>query len=224
MTATAQLTLPFVSAPTDLVARLRLAGLSPATAVELHENRRVMVSFDRDGRFRIHRGYAFAPDEVIEALALWARPRLRRADRRAAARRFLEFRVHEFVPPKASRRRTREPAEPGDQVRLDRLNALHHALNAQWFGTLLAPIQIGLSSRMRRKLGHYEPKSEGTPAIVISRRHLRRDGWVRVADTLLHEMVHQWQDENDLPVDHGVAFRKKAQAVGISPRAVTILD
>jgi hypothetical protein len=32
---------------------------------------------------------------------------------------------------------------------------------------------------------------------------------------LLHEMVHQWQAENGLPVDHGAVFRRKAQEVGV---------
>jgi hypothetical protein len=36
----------------------------------------------------------------------------------------------------------------------------------------------------------------------------------------LHEMVHQWQDQNGFPVDHGRVFRRKARAVGIEPVAV----
>jgi hypothetical protein len=36
---------------------------------------------------------------------------------------------------------------------------------------------------------------------------------------LLHEMVHQWQAENGLPVDHGAVFRRKAQEVGVLPGA-----
>jgi hypothetical protein len=54
---------------------------------------------------------------------------------------------------------------------------------------------------------------------VISRRHLRRDGWARAERTLLHEMVHQWQDENRLAIDHGAAFRRKARDLGLEPRA-----
>jgi hypothetical protein len=37
--------------------------------------------------------------------------------------------------------------------------------------------------------------------------------------TLLHEMVHQWQHEQGLSVDHGRAFRDMARRVGIPPRA-----
>ena len=55
--------------------------------------------------------------------------------------------------------------------------------------------------------------------IAISRRHIRRDPWDDVLHTLVHEMVHQWQDENGLPLDHGPHFRRKAREVGISARA-----
>jgi len=54
---------------------------------------------------------------------------------------------------------------------------------------------------------------------VLSRRHIRRDGWDEALHTLLHEMVHQWQDEQGFVVDHGSIFRAKARAVGITPLA-----
>jgi hypothetical protein len=40
-----------------------------------------------------------------------------------------------------------------------------------------------------------------------------------VLHTLLHEMVHQWQDEAGHPIDHGGTFRKKAREVGITASA-----
>ena len=52
----------------------------------------------------------------------------------------------------------------------------------------------------------------------MSRAHLRH-GWVEVERTVLHEMVHQWQAESGLPVDHGTQFRRKAREVGIEPTA-----
>ncbi len=215
----AQLTLPLREEAPDLVARLRSFGLPPVLPITLHQNRRVMVSFDRQGRFRVHRGYAYAPDPVVLALAGWAKPRIRRDVRRGLARAFLAFPVHAHVPP----RRRVSPADPPiDQARLDRLRAIHEALNHRWFAGALTPVRIRLSNRMRRKLGHYEPASEGEPAIVIGRRHLQRDGWVRVADTLLHEMVHQWQDETGVAVDHGPGFRAKAKETGIEPRAIAV--
>ena len=58
--------------------------------------------------------------------------------------------------------------------------------------------------------------SEHGPAeIAISRRHLRRHGWQEALHTLLHEMVHQWQDETGQPIDHSSVFRRKAREVGV---------
>ena len=207
--------------PADLPGRLRAAGLSPVMAIVLHRNRRVMLSFDGRGALRIHEGYARAPDEVIAAIVAWARPSVRRSARQALARVFLTFSVHGDRPP--PRRKRPEPPKPGDDARLERLRALHTDLNVRWFDHQLGPVALELSGRMRRKLGHYEPRANGSQAIAISRRHLNRDGWQVVAETLLHEMVHQWQDETGLPVDHGPAFRRKARALGIDPRAVVRL-
>jgi len=55
--------------------------------------------------------------------------------------------------------------------------------------------------------------------IAISRRHIARHLWSEVEHTLLHEMVHQWQAETGLPVDHRAAFRRKAAEVGVLPVA-----
>jgi hypothetical protein len=97
----------------------------------------------------------------------------------------------------------------------------HSRLNREKFGGELASVQIRVSRRLKSRLGHYAWKGqEGRPAeIVISRRHIRRDGWNEAEHTLLHAMVHQWQDETGLKVDHGREFRRKARAVGITPQA-----
>jgi hypothetical protein len=65
---------------------------------------------------------------------------------------------------------------------------------------------------MRRRLGHYVVGA--SPEIAISWRHLRRHGWEPALQTLLHEMVHQWQHETLGVVDHGPRFREKAREVG----------
>ena len=58
---------------------------------------------------------------------------------------------------------------------------------------------------MKSRLGHYTAATPGgEPAeIAISRAHLRRHGWEEALHTLLHEMVHQWQDETGHTIDHG---------------------
>jgi hypothetical protein len=178
-----------------------------------------MISVDRDNGIRVHSGYAFAPDPVVAALARWAKPRAREADRRDAARVFLAFPVHRYVAP-PERRRQRQVLGAADRQRLARLEEAHRTLNRRWFGGRLEVIEIRLSPKMRRKLGHYEPSIHGPPSITISRRHLIRDGWDEVLETLLHEMVHQWQDETRRPVNHGPEFRRKAREVGIEASAV----
>jgi predicted SprT family Zn-dependent metalloprotease len=55
--------------------------------------------------------------------------------------------------------------------------------------------------------------------ITISRRHLARHPWPEIEHTMLHEMVHQWQAETGLRIDHGRTFRQKAQQVGVIPAA-----
>lgn len=214
---TAQLALDF-QAPRDLVAELRAFGVPASIPIVLHRNRRVMLSLKPRSGLRVHAGYAAAPDEVVAAIATWARPWVRRTVRREAARVFMRFSVHPEGPP--PRKRRPERAEPGDEALLMTLRALQAELNLSWFGGALALIPIELSGRMRRKLGHYEPSSIGDPIIAISRRHLERGPWASVRDTLLHEMVHQWQDQSGLPVDHGPGFRRKARELGIEPRAI----
>jgi hypothetical protein len=75
---------------------------------------------------------------------------------------------------------------------------------------------------MRTRLGHYtaaSPVTGDVAEIVISRDHVRRHGWEEALHTLLHEMVHQWQDEGGHAIDHGPTFRRKAREVGITPSA-----
>ena len=71
-----------------------------------------------------------------------------------------------------------------------------------------------------RAAWRYAPGVEGGgPEIAISGRHAQRDGFASALETLLHEMVHQWQHENGLPLDHGAGFRKKCREVGAAPSA-----
>jgi SprT-like family protein len=116
-------------------------------------------------------------------------------------------------------RRRRTPQEE-DAVAVAKLVARHAELNVTRFGGVLRPIRVEVSRRLRARLGYYRLATGRAPAlIVISRRHLRRHGWDEACHTLLHEMVHQWQQETGAPVDHGAAFRAKARAVGAVPRA-----
>jgi SprT-like family protein len=202
-----------------LPTRLQALGLRDVERVLTHTNQTVMLSLNRR-TLRIHRGYAFAPDDVLKSVVRFLNPRVPRALRRAAEREFLEFPAHAYAPA-LERPPRREQARPGDVTLLHRLELLHRQLNLQHFGGALGEIPIRISSRMKRRLGELAVDIKtGRPAeIAISRRHIRRHGWAEVEQTMLHEMVHQWQAEMGLNVDHGPTFRRKAREVGVLPQA-----
>jgi len=199
--------------------RLVALGLRDVERVVTHTNQTVMLSLSRR-TLRIHRGYAFAPDGVLKAVVRFLNPRVPRVLRRAAEREFLRFPVHSYAPA-PPRPRRRERPRPGDLRLLHRLEALHRELNQRHFGSALPDIPIRLSGRMRRRLGELavDGKTGQASEIAISRRHVDRHPWAEVEHTMLHEMVHQWQAESGLSVDHGPSFRKKAQEVGVLPLA-----
>lgn len=126
----------------------------------------------------------------------------------------------------APERRVRAPRTHKDDVEfVHQLQAAHAEYNAALFHGELKPVVIRISRRMKNRLGHYMEAGKGLPAeIAISRRHLGRDPWDDVLHTLVHEMVHQWQDENGYPLDHSQIFRRKAREVGISARATRPAD
>ena len=198
--------------------RLLMLGLRDVAGVVTHTNRTVMLSLNRRV-LRIHRGYANAPDRVLKAIVRFLNHRVPCALRRAAEREFLQFPVEVHAPPAGPGRRER--ARPGDVLLLHRLEALHRQLNQRHFDGTLGEIPIRLSGRMRRRLGELSVDIRtGRPIeLSVSRRHIARHSWAEVEHTVLHEMVHQWQAETGLRVDHGPTFRRKAREVGVLPAA-----
>ncbi|HEX8725412.1 MAG TPA: SprT-like domain-containing protein [Gemmatimonadaceae bacterium] len=202
----------------ELLARLRTLGMHRIDRCVLTRNRTVMVSFGH-GEIRVHEGYLGAPESVLRAVVAFVEGRTR-TERRAAREAIVAARVVSHVTP-----RPPERTHPDDAALVARLQELHARLNLERFGGSLREIPVRVSRRMKSRLGHYVPASQGAPVeIVISRRHVRRDGWADATDTLLHEMVHQWQDESGLPVDHRAAFRRKAREVGAAPTAKKVVD
>jgi hypothetical protein len=204
----------------DLPARLYLLGLHGVSRVVTHTNRSVMVSIGKRRVLRIHAGYAFASDGVLRAIIRFLDPRLPRAVRRAAERELLAFPVEEYASSGPSRLRQERP-RPGDLLLLHRLSQAFDRFNQEHFAGKLSAVPIRLSGRMRSRLGELSVDIRtGQPIeIAISRRHIARHPWTEVEQTLLHEMVHQWQAETGLPVDHGPLFREKARLVGVVPGA-----
>jgi hypothetical protein len=213
---TGQLAFELDSAPRDaeeLLTRLRLLGLKRIGQCTLTRNRNVMVSF-RGAELRVHQGFLAAPRDVHQAIVTFIEGRTR-AERRLAQRRIVAFEVATPGPP-ARRERTR----PEDEPIAAKLGEWHARYNEQHFNGSLKTIPVRVSRRMRSRLGHYTAAVEGRSGeIAISWRHLRRHGWQEALDTLLHEMVHQWQDETGQPLDHGARFRAKARELGITAAA-----
>jgi hypothetical protein len=199
--------------------RLKLLGLRDVDRILTHTNRTVMVSLARRV-LRLHLGYASAPDRVLRAIVRFLDPRIPRAIRRCAERELLGFPVETFAPPPARPPRQERP-RPGDVVLLQRLVSLHQQFNELHFGGALGEIPIRLSGRMRSRLGELavDLRTGRPEEIAISRHHIQRHPWAEVAHTVLHEMVHQWQAESGLPVDHGPTFKRKARELEIEPQA-----
>jgi hypothetical protein len=208
----------------SLAERLYALGLPRAMRVTETRNRVTVLSWSRRGGLRLHARYAAAPDEVLRAVVRFLQPRLPRRQRLEARRIFLAFPMMDGAAAEATPRRPRRVA-PEDVATVERLGAEHRRLNQLHFDGALRTIDLGVSTRMRRRLGEFhQPRGGAVGEIILSRRHIRRDGWASALDTLLHEMIHQWQAETGLPVDHGRDFRRKATAVGVIPRAVAKLE
>ena len=203
-----------------LARRLSLLGLRNVDRIQTHTNRTVMVSLSTRRVLRLHRGYAAAPDRVLRAIVRFLDARLPRMLRRLAERKFLAFPVEQHAPPPARLPRCDRP-RPGDILLLHRLQQLHDRLNQAQFDGALGVLALRISGRMRTRLGELSVDIRtGRPIeIAISRKHLTRHPWSEVEHTMLHEMVHQWQAETGLRVDHGPTFREKARSVGVLPRA-----
>ena len=210
-----------VTAPRDadqLLDLLRELGLARISRCRLTRNRNVMVSFG-GGELRVHEGYLSAPLPVLRAIVTFVEGRTR-AERRAAQRIIVS---HPIRSPRPIARRDR--THPDDEEIATKLTAWHERYNTRYFHGRLKHVPIRVSRRMKSRLGHYTAATPGgEPAeIAISRAHFRRHGWEETLHTLLHEMVHQWQDETGRTIDHGATFRAKAREVGIAPYARRVL-
>ncbi len=204
---------------TELFSRLRALGLKGFDSCRLTRNRTVMISFS--GReLRVHEAFLSAPPEVLGSIVTFACGRTRA--HRAAARRTIVAYPIERPPPM---RRVREQAHPNDAPLVRELVRWHEAYNREHFASQLGTVTLRVSRRMKSRLGHYSAAraADDRAEIVISRRHIRRHGWPEALHTLLHEMVHQWQDEHGHIIDHGPVFRARARAVGITPSARRLL-
>lgn len=195
------------------LAELRRRGLTGINRCCLTSNRTVMVSFRRR-ELRVHRAFVNAPEPVLEAIVLFV-------TRRGAVQRRARQIILSHPVDRSSMPTRREASHPADAGLVEELRLWHERFNVRHFEGLLSRIPLRISRRMTTRLGQYRISTcAAEPSeIVIGRGHIERHGWHEALDTLLHEMVHQWQHESGLPVDHGAAFRRKALAVGTAPSA-----
>ena len=183
--------------------------------ITLTKNRTVMVSHAGPA-LRANDGYLGAPEPVLRAIVTFVEGRTR-AERRMAQRAIIAYPITSRAAPRVERT-ARTHAD--DAAMVEQLEAWHQRYNARHFAGALKTVPIRVSRRMKSRLGHYSPSRDALSAeIAISRSHIRRHGWPEALHTLLHEMVHQWQDETQRPIDHGSQFRAKCRAVGIAPYA-----
>jgi hypothetical protein len=201
-------------AASALLGKLRGLGLQHVKSLVLTRNRSVVVGL-KGFELRIHEGFVSAPDAVhaqVVRFAMARKPWERDTARRAILAHPLPLHTK---PPRAPER-----THPDDEAFADQLGEWHTRLNGERFGASLRTVPIRISRRMVNRLGHYAPGVEGGGSeIAISARHVRRDGLASAVETLLHEMVHQWQHEQGQPIDHGLEFRRKCREVGAVPRA-----
>ena len=194
--------------------KLRSLGLQHVRRAVLTRNRSVLVSvkgFD----LRVHEGYVDAPTEMHVQIVRFVMAK-KPWERQAAREALVSYPLARNSRP----RRAPERTHPEDEPLAERLAEWHTRLNGERFGAQLALVPIRVSRRMVRRLGHYAPAVEGGGAeIAISARHVARDGFAAALETLLHEMVHQWQHEQVLTIDHGAEFRRKCREVGAIPSA-----
>lgn len=193
---------------TDLSARL-----AEDVRLVVHDNRSTMVSFRRHGRevhFRIHHMFLDAPEEVVGALAAFARPgRDAAAPRRAAGRRidaWVRGHRHRISGPSA------RPLQP--RGRAHDLQTIFDRVNAERFGGTIdarigwAPVRVGDRSRTV-KTGVY---LEDARAIRIHPSLDRPEvPEFYVAFIVFHEMLHQAipaRVAKGRRIVHGAEFRR----------------
>jgi hypothetical protein len=194
--------------------RLRSLGLQHVRRVVLTRNRSILVrvkGFD----LRVHEGYVDASTDVHVQIVRFVMAK-KPWERQTAREALVAYPLARNSRP----RRAPERTHPEDEPLAEQLAEWHTRLNGERFGAQLALVPIRVSRRMIRRLGHYAPTVEGGGAeIAISARHLARDGFAAALETLLHEMVHQWQHETGRTIDHGAEFRRKCREVGAIPSA-----
>ncbi|MHC4925578.1 MAG: SprT family zinc-dependent metalloprotease [Planctomycetota bacterium] len=206
--------------------------------MSLRSNRSTIWSLTQNATvLNLHRGYAVAPAEVLDAFAIIVKEKGRDTEPVAGAREvvrdwpglapFLE----EAMALQAGRRRAQARCEDGGGLthccgtpeQRAYLKALYHYFNHTRFGGGLPPdIPLRLSNRMTSALGHMLPGHLQDERRYVAEIALNVDlllpgnGAERI-DTLLHEMAHAADYLRNGERGHGASWREWARAVGCRP-------
>jgi hypothetical protein len=193
------------------------ALLAEDVRLTVHDNRSTMVSFRRSGpevHYRIHHMFLDAPEEVVGALAAFARPgRSTAARRRDAGRRidaWVKRHRHRIQGPRAGPLQAKGRAHDLKTI-FDRNNAVHFG------GAIDARIGWGavrLGDRARSvKTGVY--LEEGRLIRIHPSLDRAEVPEFYVSFIVFHEMLHQAvpaRERNGRRIVHGPEFRRRERA------------
>ena len=106
---------------------------------------------------------------------------------------------------------------PGDLLLLHRLSQAFDRFNRRALRRRARrhsdpPLRPDAQPARRAERGHPDRAADRDRASAVATS--RGTGGAEVEHTLLHEMVHQWQAETGLPVDHGPLFRREGAGGG----------
>jgi len=103
--------------------------------------------------------------------------------------------------------------------------SMYEYFNKQLFKSELPNCLLNFSRKNKKSAGHFSPdrwqgKDASTHEININPLHLANDSDIEVAQTLVHEMCHLWQQEFGKPSRanyHNKEWANKMQEVGLMP-------
>jgi predicted SprT family Zn-dependent metalloprotease len=204
-----------------ILSALRDRG-APVRAVRYRANRSVLLSISRDGRtLNSHVCFRDAPPEIAADIARWVtRRRGSPESRRALARlRDWEGTRRGLTEARRQKPRRRRPSSSGPSPA--ELTDLFDRLNRTRFDASLPPVSIRVSHRMTRSLGTIRYGEGTVTEIAISADLLLPANRGVLEDTMLHEMAHAEAWLRHGQRGHGTAWRRIAERVGCTPRALT---
>lgn len=201
---------------------------STVRRVRYRENRTVLLSVSDRGRtLNCHAAFRKAPAAIVDAIALFLRSRPGSEDYRRALERLRSWdgarKGLERARRRGARRSARLLAAPPtpEAVAVARV---YRAFNRTRFGGRLPEVPIRISRRMTRSLGTISYGGRGDDRrvreIAIAADLLAPSNRSVLEDTLLHEMAHAEAWLRHGHRGHGPVWRRIAERVGCTPRAL----